>query len=77
MKQFNLNVDKEFERDLKLLMKHKRVKRKSDALRQLVHDEAEKIRKAAKFDFSSFLGIALKYPENPNPKFKTEDDLWS
>ncbi len=77
MKQLNLNINKDFERDLKLVMKARRNKTKSDVLRDLVHDEAERLRKAANFDFTSLIGVALKYPQNPNPKFKSEDDLWS
>jgi len=77
MAQLNLNVTREFERDLKLIMEKRKLKRKSDALRQLVHDEADKLRRKQKFNFESLMGIALKYPANPNPKFKDEDDLWS
>ena len=29
-----------------------------------------------RFDFHSLHGLALKAPLNPNPRFKTEDDLW-
>ena len=28
------------------------------------------------FDFDSLLGMALKAPLNPNPRFKSDDDLW-
>ena len=27
-------------------------------------------------DFKSLLGIGMRVPMNPNPKFKNEDDLW-
>jgi hypothetical protein len=29
-----------------------------------------------KTDFRSWIGIAAKGPANPNPRFKSEDDLW-
>lgn len=72
MKQFNLNVTLEFERDLKLFMKRKGIKRKSDAIR-----EAASRAVVPKTDFRSWIGIAAKDRPNPNPRFKTEDDLWS
>jgi hypothetical protein len=28
------------------------------------------------FDFNQWIGSALKRPENPNPRFKTEDAIW-
>lgn len=29
-----------------------------------------------KFDYSHLLGLGLKAPLNPNPRFKNDDDLW-
>lgn len=77
MKQLNLNVTPEFERDLKLFMKQNGIKSKSDAIRMALRELAERERAKADFDFNSLLGIGLKAPLNPNPRFKTEDDLWS
>ncbi len=77
MKQININVTKEFEQDLKFLMNFLNMKRKSDVIRYAVHEVAERIRRKQKFDFDALMGIALKYPANPNPRFKSEDDLWS
>jgi hypothetical protein len=77
MKQLNLNVTPEFERDLKLFMKQKGIKRKSDAIRSALHELAERARTKSNCDFQSLLGIGLKAPLNPNPRFKTEDELWS
>lgn len=77
MKQLNLNVTPEFERDLKLLMKRKGIKSKSEVIRMVLHEFAEREKAKSEFDFHSLLGIGLKAPLNPNPRFKTEDDLWS
>lgn len=77
MKQLNLNVTPEFERDLKLLMKRRGVKNKSELIREVLREFAERERAKSDFDFHSLLGIGLKAPLNPNPRFKTEDDLWS
>jgi hypothetical protein len=77
MKQLNLNVTPEFERDLRKLMKATGIKRKSDAVRMAVHEIAERQRREEKTDFRSWIGLALKGEPNPHPRFKTEDDLWS
>ena len=77
MKQLNLNVTSEFERDLKLFMKRQGIKRKSDAIRLALRELAQRERAKANCDFHSLLGIGLKAPLNPNPQFKTEDELWS
>jgi hypothetical protein len=77
MKQLNLNVTPEFERDLKLFMRRKGIKRKSDAIRTALREFAERERVKSDCDFHSLLGIGLKTPVNPNPRFKTEDELWS
>jgi len=74
MKQLNLNVTPEFARDLRAFMKERKIKRKSDAIRLAVRELAERSRK--NFDFRSWIGLALSDHPNPNPRFKSEDDLW-
>jgi hypothetical protein len=74
MKQLNLNVTPEFAKDLRTFMKQRKIKRKSDAIRLAVHELAERSRKD--FDFRSLIGLALSDNPNPNPRFKSEDDLW-
>ncbi|MDX2178015.1 MAG: hypothetical protein SFV18_00390 [Bryobacteraceae bacterium] len=83
MKQFNMNVDREFERDLKRVMKLRGIKRKADTVRTLVKEAAASEgppngdKPWQKYDWDKLLGAALRYPENPNPRFLNEDDLWS
>lgn len=77
MKQLNVNITAAFERDLRRFMKAAGIKRKSDAVRQAVREAAERARPQKKYDFHSLIGVALGGTENPNPRFKTEDDLWS
>ena len=77
VKQLNLNVTPEFERDLKLFMKQKGIKRKSDAIRTALRELASRAGAKTDCNFQELLGIGLKAPLNPNPRFKTEDDLWS
>jgi len=77
MRQLNLNVTPEFERDLRQYMKRKGIANKSAAIRSAVREAAARVRSHPGTDFRSLIGIALKAPLNPNPKFRTEDDLWS
>ncbi len=77
MRQLNLNVTPEFERDLQRLMKRKGIASKSDAIRRAVHDAAAKSAPGRATDFRSWLGLGLRQPLNPNPRFRSEDDLWS
>jgi hypothetical protein len=77
MKQLNLNVTPEFERDLRHFMKKKRIAKKSDAIRRALHEAAARTQANTDFDFRSWIGLALKAPLNPKPRFKSEDELWS
>ena len=76
MRQLNLNVTEEFERDLRRFMRQKGIAKQSEAIRQAVR-EAAKTSSAAHSDFRSWLGLGLKAPLNPKPRFRSEDDLWS
>ena len=77
MKQLNLNVTPEFERDLRQLMKQRKIRTKSDAVRQALRDAVAKRDTAGEYDFRSWLGMALKAPLRRSPRFRSEDDLWS
>jgi hypothetical protein len=78
MKQFNINITPEFRKDLKLLMKHRGIKEKAQAIRMAVKEVVERILSDSKqSDFRGWLGMGLKSPQNSNPRFNNEDDLWS
>ncbi len=77
MRQININVTPEFERDLKLLMERTGVKQKSEAIRRAVHKAVEEKASGKDYDFRQLLGIGLKFPPRKKRKFLTEDDLWS
>ena len=70
MKRLSLTLTPQFENDLKRFMKDRGIKNKSEALRIAVREVCPKT------DFRALIGIATKGPMNPNPRFKTEDDLW-
>lgn len=77
MRQINLNVTPEFDRDLRLMMKQRGITSKSEAIRQSVHEAAARAGAAVKCDFRALLGLGLKSPLNPKPRFQSEDELWS
>jgi hypothetical protein len=74
--QINLHVTPEFERALRRLMKLRGIASKSDAIRIAVKEAAERAIAAPRGSFRSLLGIGLGAPLNPNPRFKSDDDLW-
>ena len=78
MKQVNLNVTPEFERDLKRYMKLTQASNKSEAIRRAVREAANRAAQAAApaTDFHSWIGLALQAPLRPG-KFKSHDELWS
>lgn len=77
MRQFNMNATAEFERDLRRLMKNRKLTRKADAVRLAVHEAAAKPVQAERYDFSRLLGLGVGPGEVKNPRFKTTDDIWS
>jgi hypothetical protein len=75
MAQININTTPEFERDLRTLMRKRKIPRKSDAIRYAVrvaaHDEDKRR------DFEALLGALDKFPDNPQRRFTSEDALWA
>ncbi len=77
MAQFNINLTPEFEKEIALYMKKKRVSTKSDAIRQALHEAVERLKsQRTDTDFRRWRGLALKAPLNTKPRFKSEDELW-
>jgi Arc/MetJ-type ribon-helix-helix transcriptional regulator len=77
MKQININVTPEFERDLRRLMRFRKYKTQSEAIRTAVREASQPRATAQYAPLRDLLGAALKAPLNPKPRFKSEDDLWS
>jgi len=77
MRQLNLNVTVQFERDLEAFMKSRRIARKSDAIRQALHEAAARSAGQEEYDFRRWLGLGLKAPLRRKRRFRSEDELWS
>lgn len=77
MRQININVTPEFEKDLQRLMKLRKYRTQSEAIRTAVHEAAKPAARTKPGSLRQLLGAALKAPMNPKPRFQSEDDLWS
>ena len=76
MKQLNLVVTPEFDKNLRTFMKRKGIASKSAAIRCAMRDAVAKS-PGGETDFRSWIGIGLKEPLNPRPRYQSEDELWS
>ncbi|HTP27653.1 MAG TPA: hypothetical protein VMK12_18630 [Anaeromyxobacteraceae bacterium] len=77
MAQLNINMTPEFEMALKRLMKARGFASKAEAVRVAVGEAVERARPAGVIDFASWIGLGKAVPENPSPRFATDDGLWS
>jgi Arc/MetJ family transcription regulator len=78
MSQINIHLTTELEQALAEYMRLRRIKTKSDAVRLAVLEGLERERRSREApDFSRWLGLATGAPENPRPRFRSDDDLWS
>jgi Arc/MetJ-type ribon-helix-helix transcriptional regulator len=77
MKQLNLNVTPEFERDLRQYMERRKIARKSDAIRAALREAVTQGSDVQEYDYRAWLGMGLKAPLNQRRRFRREDDLWS
>ena len=78
MAQINIHVTSEFLRALGQYMRKRKIRSKSEAIRQAVREAAERhTRRSTRTDFRGWLGAALKVAPNPRPRFHDEDELWS
>ena len=77
MKQLNINVTSQFEKDLHSYMEKMGISQKAEAIRRALQDAAAALRgRHRRTDFRSLLGAGLKAPLNPKPRFKNDNDLW-
>jgi Arc/MetJ-type ribon-helix-helix transcriptional regulator len=78
MPQFNLHLTPDFEAAIDELMRLRRIRTKSDAVRLAVIETVAREKRARRVpDFATWVGLGRRVPENPNPRFRTDDDLWS
>ena len=77
MAQINLHVKPDFERDLASFMRLRGLATKSEAIRLAVTEGLERARAAPPTtSFSRWAGAGLAVTPNPEPRFRSDDDLW-
>ena len=76
MKQFNINIDPEFESVLTRYMKLKKLTKKSEALRTAIREAVEAMERIPSGGFSELVGVGLRTPLSADAYKLTEDDLW-
>jgi Arc/MetJ-type ribon-helix-helix transcriptional regulator len=79
MKQLNIKLDSHLAKGLEILIKRRRLAGKTEAVRVAVREAVERLLNSerAKRTFRDSLGCAMSIGKlNPQPRFKTEDDLW-
>lgn len=77
MSQISVDLDPELEQALAEYMKLRHIDTEAEALRAALVEVVEKERPACRPNFSRWLGMGLQAPQNPNPRFRSDDDLWS
>lgn len=77
MNPLNVPMNEALEHDLRQFMRMRDIKTESEAVRIAIKEGLESAYKKKKpFDFGKLLGKANAFPQNPNPRFKSDDDLW-
>lgn len=76
MAQLNMNVTPEFEEALARLMRIRRIRNKSAAIRIAVSEALQRsLAESTSFDWSAMAGRASG-EENPKRRFHSDADLW-
>ncbi|MEA2561081.1 MAG: hypothetical protein QOH06_2585 [Acidobacteriota bacterium] len=78
MPQLIIHLTPELEKALTDYMRLRRVKTKSDAVRLALLEAVDRERRGQPAPrFSQWLGLCRQAPESPNPRFHSDEDLWS
>ena len=77
MGQLNMHMSPAFEQTLKKFMRARGIKSKSEAIRVAVEEGLLRASARARpAQFGDWLGLGKHAPENPRPRFASDDDLW-
>jgi hypothetical protein len=77
MPQLKIQLTPEIQRVLDRFMKERGLTSESEAVGLAVREALEREpQKARTVDFRDWIGTGRKAPENPNPRFRSDDDLW-
>ena len=76
MPQINIHLTREFEQALAEFMQLRQIKTKSDAIRAALQESLDRARRHKEAHFSRWVGLGIQAPENPAPRFRSDNDLW-
>lgn len=77
MSQLNMHLTPEFKDNLACFMRIRRLRSKSEAIRVAVKEGLEAATKGkGHTHFRGWIGMALGEGENPNPRFRSNEELW-
>jgi len=78
MGQLNIHLNQRFEKAILRLMKLRGLKTKSETVRAAVEEALERAEKRSRRgeNYKEWLGLGLRAPLNPSPRFHSDDDLW-
>lgn len=77
MGQLNIHMTPAFEQTLRQFMCARGIQSKSEAIRVAVEEGLMRASARARpVEFSEWVGLGKQAPENPRPRFASDDDLW-
>lgn len=76
MSQISVELTPELEQALSEYMKLRHIENESEAIRAVVAEVVGRERQRNRTDFSDWVGLGLQAPQNPEPRFCSDDDLW-
>ena len=77
MNQLTIPLTPDFAASLASLMQARGVTTPEEAVKLAVRETVEKASPAPRTNFQNWIGLACKAREDPNARFKSDDDLWA
>jgi len=77
MSQISVELNPELEHALAEYMKIRHIETEAEAIRAALTELVRRERPSNRRDFSRWLGLGLQAPENPEPRFRSDHDLWA
>lgn len=77
MAELNIQLNDDLERKLAHFMRLHHLRSRAKAILRVVEEIVEReLARPPAPDFASWLGMGLRAPLNPRPRFHTDGDLW-
>ncbi|HET9209580.1 MAG TPA: hypothetical protein VFR03_04245 [Thermoanaerobaculia bacterium] len=76
MSQISVELTPELEQALSEYMKLRHIDTESEAIHAAVVEVIGRERQRSQTNFSNWIGLGLRAPQNSSPRFRSDDDLW-